>query len=357
MKRLFKRFLLLIPIPISMILINFFYDPAHLYTGGRYEKGIANYLLAGKNVAGVTNYDSHLLQEYYIQGLTGRKDVIVLGSSRSLSLKSDIFKTKSFFNNSINSARIDDYEYVYNLYRDKSLIPRTVVIGVDPWILYRNKSNLKGANTSSIIIKKVGPALTIISHIFHVGITQDKISKYYQLISPSYFQRSFSLFTKSLADSNNSSKYFAISDPNDSRIIKYADGSMNLNTDKKDKEQIRQSAVSYDPIPLLGGFEELDKGLINHFQHFVDLLQSDGVEVIFYLPPFHPITYKNLINSKYGIIIDAQDYFVSLAAKKGIKVFGSYNPQDYNLDESLFADGSHPAELAPKIIFSNYIQK
>lgn len=353
MKKLFKKIIFLLPIPIFMVAINFLFDPAHLYTMGAYEKGIANYLLEGKNVANVTNHDTYLLQKYYVQGLAVKIDIITVGSSRSLSLKSELFTPKTFFNNSINGARLEDYEYVYRLYKDKKLIPKTIIIGLDPWILYKNKDNLKDTNGSSIIIAEAHQVLDIVNKSLKIDLTLETMNKYYQLISPSYFQNSFSLFTKYLSGKKNELKYFPVDNPSDPRIFRYADGSINYNPDKLDKQKLKEYALTYDPVPLLGGFEKLDEGLINRFQSFVDELQSDQVEVIFYLPPFHPLTYDNLINSHYRIIVDAQKYFVDFAQKRGINVYGSYNPNDYQLKESYFTDGIHPTTEAAAVIFKD----
>lgn len=349
MKKVFKKLLLFLPILAIIISVNFYLDPAHLFDGGSYEKGLANFLLEGKNVATSPNFDLYILQNYYIQGLNSPRDIIVLGSSRSLSIRSNLFPSKTFFNNSINSARIEDYEYIYGLYKAKALVPKTVIIGVDPWILYRNKSNLNNENASSIIIRISGQVITFIDKRIGTEVSSERISKYYQLISPGYFQSSFGLFIKRLQKKDQNYNYYSIDDVNDPKIVIFADGARNLK--KAPLDDVRKSALTYDPIPLFGGFESLDEGLISRFERFVDLLQSDGTRVVLFLPPFHPIVYSNLVNSKYKVIIEAQRYFKDLSKEKNIQILGSYNPNDYQLEELDFSDGTHVLESGVEKIF------
>lgn len=351
MKKFIVKLLLFLPVFIIVVLINLTYDPAHLFDGGKYEKELANYLLEGKNVANVTNYDVKLMQKYYVEGLESKKDLIVLGSSRSLSLKQNLFPGKSFFNNSINGASIKDYDYVYNSYLLENLPPSLVIIGLDPWILNRNKYNKKESNQNLLTKKAQAVASSMLN------LPWESLSKYYQLVSPSYFQSAFPLFLKDLKGKEES-EYFGIDDSSDSRIVKFADGSMNLKKSfGDDPQKVKSAALTYDPVPLFGNFDNLDLAATAAIEALVDKMQENGSEVVFYFPPYHPITYQNLILSQgYKIILKVQDYFSDLALKRGIKVYGSYNPKDYELEESDFYDGTHPKESATAKIFERVLE-
>lgn len=342
MEKRFLKFIFLLPIPLIIILFNLTFDPAHLFDNGKYEQGMAIYLLQNKNLGNVANYDVRLLEKYYIRGLTARKDIIVLGSSRSLTVKQELFPNSTFFNNSVPGASIEDYRYVYNLYNEKKLLPQKIIIGLDPWILNENKYSGIESNKKNFVARIRNIIIT------RTNLDLDTITKQYQLISPSYFQSSFSSFLKSLKRDTQYNRYQVIDNPQDPKIEKYADGSMNLSTSfGDDMQKANRLALTFDPVPLLGGFDTLDLKSESSLEALVEQMQQGGSEVVFYLPPYHPITYKNLVDSvKYKIIADAQGYFVNLAKSKGIVVIGSYNPADYQLDESDFYDGSHPREKA-----------
>ena len=120
---------------LTVAATNYCVDPAQLFSGGNYEKGVAGILLSGNNVANVSNYDERLLQKAYVNNLKRRNDVIVLGSSRSMQLRSHLFPGMSFFNHGVSGASIEDYLAIYELYEQRELAPSVVVLGLDPWIL------------------------------------------------------------------------------------------------------------------------------------------------------------------------------------------------------------------------------
>ena len=107
-----------------------------------FEKGIADILLSGHNVANIGNYDERLLQKDIIQNDQRQIDIIVLGSSRSMQINSqtinDIFQDQIFFNHAVSGASVEDYIAILDLYLEKNALPSTIIIGVDPWILNSN---------------------------------------------------------------------------------------------------------------------------------------------------------------------------------------------------------------------------
>lgn len=64
MGRIIKKLVVLVPIIITVVVMNYRQDPGKLFQNGKYEQGIANLLSAGKNVTGLGNYDDRLLQKY-----------------------------------------------------------------------------------------------------------------------------------------------------------------------------------------------------------------------------------------------------------------------------------------------------
>ncbi|MDR3564212.1 MAG: hypothetical protein P4N59_22635 [Negativicutes bacterium] len=117
-------------------------DPAHVFDA-KYAKDIADILLREKNAANVANYDDRRFQRYFIQNNKAGKDIIVFGSSRSLQIDNSIFPGHSFFNHSVFGASLEDHIAIYQLYREQNRLPRTIIIGVDPWILNRTNNQTR----------------------------------------------------------------------------------------------------------------------------------------------------------------------------------------------------------------------
>src|SRR5271170_1729136 len=142
MKQFWLKLLLLLPIPLLVIGFNWLVDPVHLRNADEYEYGIARLILQGKPVTNISNPNEAVYLKHYVEGLTDRKEVLVLGSSRSKLIRADSFPGLSFFNNSISGAGLVDYLAIYQMYRQKKLLPSMVVIELSPWILKGDYSSI-----------------------------------------------------------------------------------------------------------------------------------------------------------------------------------------------------------------------
>lgn len=85
------------------------------------------------------------------------------------------------------------------------------------------------------------------------------------------------------------------------------------------------------------------------FENFISFIQSEGVQVHFVLPPFHPKLYASLIkNAKFSFLEIFQSYIFSLANEKDIIVHGNFNPNELGCIESDFHDGNHIRKIGLK---------
>jgi len=336
---------------LSVAIVNYKVDPAHLFSDGEYEKGIASLLLAGDNITVSTNYDERNMNKIYINGLNQPKEVIVFGSSRSMHLTSILFPGRSFFNNSVSAASIEDYLAIYDLYRRRNYVPSIVVLGLDPWILNKNNgatlwTSLKEEYLEMINILNL-PAATCSS-------SQDIWAvKFKQLFSLRYFTESLTrLFSGKGGYSRVEDSNFA-----DAGILNDGSRVMDFKSRNRTVEEVEASAIDWAgqaPVSNLGDFTELDRGLTDTLVKFIDYLQENGVKVVFYLPPFHPSTYHIIAESpKYGIILSAEQCFRDIAGSHGIQVLGGYNPADSRSTREEFYDSIHPKESSILKSFEN----
>jgi hypothetical protein len=338
------KLLLFLPIIGTLVGLNYYCDPANLFQSYDYERGIAAILLEGKNVANVKNFDERALQRLYISALKAPKDIVVLGSSRSLGIGAWLFPDKTFFNSSVAGATIEDYAAIYQLYRKNGLVPKILIIGVDPWVLNRYNDQPRW--------RSLAPEYNEIAKILVPGKryfeSDSTLQKYAELFSPGYFKASVRvLISRVFSPKKEQSGYFGTTDHSSDYSLKLSDGS--LSYDKKGRmvtaDEARRLAISYamqSPVYSLGNFDKLDKDYMKKLEALIDLATRDKVTVIFFLPPYHPKTYALLNESgKYPGITAAEHYFAALGAAKKIKVLGSYDPAKCSMDETDFYDGMH----------------
>jgi len=165
--------------------VNYYGDAGSIFHKGKVAQ-IAEYLVEGYNVANVDNIDERDLQRSIIKLSKTIPSVIVLGSSRIMLIHADYFKTNSFMNHGVSGASIEDMIAIYQLYKMKGMLPKIILIGIDPWIF--NKNNGQGRwKTLATEYESFFSSETNIKNSF------THFDKYYQLFSPSYFQSSVKL--------------------------------------------------------------------------------------------------------------------------------------------------------------------
>jgi len=331
---------------LSVATLNYTIDPAYLYSGDEYAMGIANYLLSGYNVTNITksNYNDRLMKKVFISGISQSKEVIVLGSSRSLQLRSTIFPGKSFFNNGVAGATFEDYLALYELYISQNKIPSIVVLGLDPWVLNKNNGQLRW-----IFLKEEYLAM---AKSLSLSVTTGKslensfLPKIKELFSLPYTKESIDeIFTRRR-------EYYPAEESDFKSLTMLSDGTYFYSAAFRASsvEQVEETAIEYaktKPVYSLGDFTELDNTLINSLVTFIEYLKKNDITVIFFLPPYHPTTYKILSESpEYSIIVDAEKCFRDIASTRGIQVAGGYNPEDSSSQKEDFYDGMHPKETS-----------
>lgn len=331
MKKIIKKLMLLIPIPLIFFMVNYFGDASNTFGGNKYEKQLVQILYSKQNATNIESYD--LKQFYKMYGDSMSPATIVMGSSRTQLISNDTLGSNNFLNNSITGATLDSYQYIYSLYGDKW--PKTIIIGIDPWIF--NVNNYKAVSSS---------ALKKIENSFFNGISKlglnIRVDNYTELFSPNYFQNSLK---KILRSEKTKQTNLAC---NATRTL-HIDGSICYDEKyrQRSNEEVARSAIAYasqEPVFLLGNFTSIDTNLKTEFENLVDDVQKHDIEIIFFLPPYYPKVYELLSrSSRYKIINDVESYLKRLAENKNIKVYGSYNPEGIVESED-FYDGSHLKE-------------
>lgn len=319
--------------------------------------GIAALSLQGKNVTNISEYDERLVRKYYFKGLTEKKNLLVIGSSRLLTIRAEHFPYLSFYNSSVGNSSLEDLIAIYWMYRQKNFGPTKIIIGTDPWLLNKNS----GHNGYKSIISDWQEAAQYLSIPQSEKIETAKYvpEKYTQLASVSYFQSSFNKLIKILQNKDEIKEFSLTEKQTANTSVMLSDGSVNFSSRLRSasNNDVREMAIVYaqnNPVYGLGNFNELDATLKEDFEKFVNLMIADGNEIIFYLPPYHPMTFNLLTESdKYRIILEVEEYFKKVAEDKKIKVVGSYNSKQLNIDEIEFYDAMHTKENAVEKILKD----
>jgi hypothetical protein len=316
---------------------NYWVDPAQLFHQG-YEAQLAKMLGAGKNVAVRPNYDERLLQKLLVEGARNVPDIVTLGSSRSMQVTQSNFAQLELANHSVSGATLEDHLAIYQLYRNKPLLPKIVLLNVDPWMFNKN---YKSASWQSL-----GAEYRKITFDLGQHSTQPTMDgRLKQLISLSYLKTSLEA-ARSGAYSKIAPK--PISTVETDVPVRRADGSLIWPAAIRNQtpEQIRTKARTYLTPPVYGleTFREIDPTAWHTFEALINLQKKEGIRTILLLVPYQPETYALLTaKPEYRIILDIETSLRRLAQRQGVPIIGSYNPALSHCDEQEFSDGMHPS--------------
>ncbi len=354
MKKLFLKLLIFLPIVLMIVGFNYFVDPAHLFSKGKYEYGIAKLLNEKNNVANISNYDERMLQKYILEFEKEKKDISILGSSRIMMIGNNILEGK-VLNNGVSGCSLEDIMAIYWMYKKDSIIPKKIIIGLDPWFLNANNGQKRYKSLQSEYDEIIN----------YMSMQKDDFTiakflpvKLLHLFSFTYFRESLKVFAKKFIDKKELN-FYPTKDQMGDVQIKLTDGTLVYDKATRDitVDAVNQLALEYlnaSPVYSLDNFKELDKDLKEKFEKFIALLLKDKVEIIFVFISYHPIVYKKLSESEdYKIILQVQNYFNSIAKNNNIKVIGSYNPLDMKLTEKDFYDGMHIRNEAIKLFLND----
>jgi hypothetical protein len=356
-----SRVLFYVPLPILVIAINLYVDPAHIIRRETYVTHVAQLMLEGKTVSNVLNFDERLLQKLLILSRTQTPDIINLGSSSSQFIRPSFFNNKVFYNHFVSSATIQDYLALFELYEQKNVCPSTVFVGTDIWILNGANNNTRWKSLYSeyrSALSRLHLDCTTLPKPW-TGALEWKLEMIKQCISPSYFRESVRTLwvnrqvPRPMGNSGLTTETdhkYRLLNPDGSTVPSSKEVSLSI-------DEIRQEALKTADLyntDYLQDFKELDPWLKTQFEAFVQHLQTKGVTVIFILPPIHPAAYERMVaHDKHDILKRMEAYYKQYAKSHGIECYGSYEPARISSSESMFYDGFHPKEE----VFRNIIPK
>lgn len=325
---------ILLPFLLIVVGINYKIDPGNLFSND-FENSVSQAILSNKNVTNIYNYDERKLQKAIIAKIDYCPEIAVIGSSRTMLIKSLYFPNKTFFNNSVSGASIEDLIAIFKLYENKNCVPKTIILGLDPWTLNKNNEQTRWSSLTkeyNMFLKEVG----------RKPLAENN-NNYFELLSPSYFQSALKMMR------SKKGKPIITESPVNKEFTKRSDGSISYDEAYRNASEveINRKTEKYinGEIYSIENFDTLSKENIYLLEKFISKMKSKNVEVIFFLAPYHPLAYKFIASQpKYAKVIESEKYYISLAKKNNIKVVASFNPDLINASKNMFYDGMHSNE-------------
>lgn len=332
-KFIIKTSVFAIVILTLLISVNYWGDAAKIFHTG-YERNIADIIYTNKNATNISNYDERILQKELINKIKSKPDILILGSSRTMLINSSYFEDKKVINNSVSGASIEDLIALYQMYKAKNILPKKIILGIDPWLFNENNGQTRWNSLKREYYS-----------FFNKTIDKDILNnKTQQLFSFSYFQSSLrSLPAVILGKSNPiaSNKIYnesntKIKDGSLAYSEKYRNASV-TDVDNKAKKYIAGKIYSIEK------FDSISPKIFSEFDDLCKEVLANDIELNFFLAPYHPLVYPK-IKEDYKIVLEGENKIIKYAHQNNIRIFGSYNPVKIEVDNFGFYDGMHSKE-------------
>jgi hypothetical protein len=346
-KKWLRNFLLCSFIPLSLVaLFNYRVDRFGLFHLDKGLKISAMDLLNGKRLAGrLDSYEEREFQRLIVENYPKKRETVLIGSSRNmLSRKNLLGGDIDFFNHSLSGPALQDLIAISGMYKLKGNMPKTVILGIDPWIFNKNKGLPQWWKSLNRYYE------TIVTEIYEreTQINLFQPDRYLQLINLEFTKENYKYLRKGRKLTTTDTIHI-------NNFVREPDGSMYFPYQMRFKkaERLTPYPPNAKPLPLLNNFESLSG--MELFEDFVRYLQNKKVEVVLVLLPFHPAIYK-LFNENpgYRIVITLEKHLRDFALQNHIQLIGSYDPGKYQLEGKDFIDDIHGHEIVAKKVFQEY---
>lgn len=345
MKRfLIKTILFFLPVLVVVMVVNYWGDPAKVFSDQGVEVQAVEILSAGGNVAGLSNYDERLFQRQWIETMTKSPSVVVLGSSRGMLVNRSNSADSGLMNFCVSGARLEDMIGIWGLCENRQWRPKRVILEISTY-MFNDRNTDTRYKTLEEEFNTVANKFSVKGGVSTLQLTLPKA--WSALCSPSYFQSALqSLINKDAPDVI----YATEERMGQSDAIKLIDGSISYSLAYRTRGVSAQDLL--DAINYGGGerFVRMAAERQELFESFVAYLLNQGVEVELFLAPLPSEVTEN---SKMPALVAA--YLSAFAQEKGVLVQGSYSAEQYGLTVANFYDGLHPEQSVYDTILSeNY---
>ena len=339
MKKLYKSVLFLFPVLLFIGIVNWYVD-SYALLRVTYDD-IAAQMAAGRNVEGLeeSDYNDRNLVAARLSSREEPFQTMILGSSRVYTFDHTMFETDSFYNAGLSEATIYDLLAVAGILFSQDKLPETVVIGVDPFLFNRSHDNEKWKELESY----VDYMDSLLDAVRNLPLpSKDTGRDLPKTLSLDYFRYNVTLLPEN--------KRFFVSYTEDwetDGYLKHSDGSVSYQRELREVraeevEEMTKQAMEEHVVYRMTDYHEIDEDHFLRFSWLIDHLQGAGVEVILYLPPYSPMMY-NYIESEeaFQITLEVEEKLKELAEKRGIALYGSYDPAGCGLEMTDLYDVYH----------------
>ncbi|MEG3029559.1 MAG: hypothetical protein RR827_04095 [Oscillospiraceae bacterium] len=328
-----------------MIYTSYKIDPSGLFWGEGFERTASEYMLQEKYILGYERLDGRKLNEVYAKNVPEAPEVLINGSSRSMTISKNIAPNKSFYNCANTGGDRYDFFNGYYVFAKEGKEPTTIILSIDPWLFNSSHEAIDKRSNKELYYEFMNKELGFTQYKY---TPTDQREKYMALFSPSYFQASVRYYRRDTSQELKPEP--VVGDPHcQTSVVKCPDGSiiydvsfMSRTKDEIDNDLVATANPNQALLRMID-FYELDPVFKDQFIAFIEYLQKKNIEVVLFLPPYHQYFYDfaDAHRDLYQSFFDVEDFCTDTAKKYNLKIYGSFNPAKLGMEYEDFLDSFH----------------
>ncbi len=355
-KFILKSIIMLLMVYIPVISINYFVDPANIYHDDIVVNS-AKLLNAGNIIESPKNMDEGLLQVCRMQELNYNPDTVIIGSSHVMYIPFEC--DGMLYNAGMSGSYLGDYYAIVGLIESKNIMPKRIMIGVDPWAFMRSADD--GRHSRLDKYSRFMLDLVKDRHSELQDIEESDMSKLKEIVSFSYFQSSVARLRNMKGDALQAGGHIRIAVADNAVIgeaAKILPDGRRIPSAKEyhDIETLQKEALQYIAskriYQLENGFRDVQQDNLKDFKRLLKFLTTRGVDVHIYLPAWYPSVYEYFKDDdNFSGVLKIEEAIREIGNEMNIPVHGGYDPKECNLTEKDYMDWLH---LKPEKMLENY---
>ena len=310
------------------------------------ESKLVEASLAGRTILFPPRVSEALVRFITAETLAQESDVAVFGSSHVLQLSSRFVVERTLQNFAVSGASLSEHLITSKILTDRQLRPRIWFIAIDPWIFDRSTDFLMWRARVSVLTAAEAELQQ------HFGgpdgaLYRARATRYMPVgkrpgfsLDPlvTYFDRSAEGIFSAVVDVDAADGVGTVLNP-DGAIVS-SSSRPQRSVDDVRVLAARQFSVNRDRHRY-GTFASVDPELWHLFTSWITYLQSDGAQVMFFLPPYHPEIYPRIVSEPQNQLKEVSQRVRAFASTRSIQVLGDYDPAAAGAAAEDFYDGDH----------------
>ena len=328
-----------LPVLAGVAVTNYVVDPGGIYSNQFVDKIIEG-ISKGLNV---TNAPKNINDRYYKKKLCelykGKTfDYLILGHSRVQTISNEMFDGTSFLNLWVTGGKLEDFVALYEVSKENNIKYKHVILCADPPSLF----NANYGDTNWRELEDFYDRFMNRKKKMHLDF-----SRLENLFSFSYFQTTLKP-QKRIEDL----KFVPTTDNDD--FTYRIDGSRSYDKSYRELSQAKIDRLAKTKMHVMfNDFTKLSEERMQIFDSLVQAIKKDGIEVMFFCCPYHPLFYKRV--EKMKPMNDGIRYIEDYAKKNHILMIGHFNQSEDGFRNKDFYDQVHPHREYVEKLLKQYL--